>query len=161
MKQRLFQVVSLGLLILLISGCMAYQTETMVNTDGSGKNVITLGLSREYLEMMGEEDPFGDVEPGSEETVEGWRVQIEPWETEVYKGVKMTVDFNDLDTMVAQLNMLIGQTVKMACLSVLKRRWEGDVVVLTTSMYAEGMGEQELDPATEMMLEKFQGNLDG
>lgn len=156
MTKRFARIFSIGITILLLTGCVTYQTTTTINPDGSGTNEMKVGFTRLLLETLEEEqDPFADVETGSETTPEGWEASIEPWETEEYKGVRMVIQFTDLEMLEAQLNTLLGPESDDGLFQRFDVRQDGNDVIISTQLVQEGMEEEEADPELRALLEGF------
>ncbi len=148
--RRLFARLIPGLIaLLLLSGCMTAQFGTSVNTDGTGTNEMIVGFSKTFLESVGdEEDPFADLKQEVSESPEGWKAESVPWEDDTYKGVKVTVQFNDVQTMDAQLKQLFGPGGDSGngFFDSIEATQEGDTLVVRATMQAKASSSDTMPP---------------
>lgn len=150
------RIFSIGVTILLLTGCVTSQTTTTINPDGSGTNEMKIGFTRLVLDTLEEEgDPFADVETGIQMTPEGWEANIERWETDEYKGLRMEMKFANLEMLEDQLNSLLGPESDEGTFERFDVRQDGSDVIISTQLVQEGMGEEEADPEMLALLEGF------
>lgn len=152
MHRWLIRLLSFGILLVVLTGCITFQAETTIQNDGSGTNVMYVGFSKQLMEEMSEmaeepgmtttsqnEDPFSDIEDDVQEFPPAWNAQAEPWENEQYIGAKVTMDFTDLDMLEAQLNQTLGpesaseDATSGSMFQHFDVQQEGNTVTITTS----------------------------
>jgi hypothetical protein len=155
MNQHVIRSLSVGIAILLLTGCVAFQTTTTIQPDGSGTNEINIGFTKMLLEALEEDDPFGGIQQETDETLQKWQASIEPWETDVYKGVRITLQFTDLAMLEEQLNTLLGPDAEGGMFDRFVVRQDGSQILISTKLVQEGMREEDIDPEMRYLLEGF------
>lgn len=89
-------------LTLAATGCVKFKQAWTVNPDGSGKMVMTFGVSEQMLAMAGEQDPFADLDDPADmmdEEDNGWVAFTKP-EIKTEEGFKyatFTGYFDDIN----------------------------------------------------------------
>jgi len=139
------------LLLMLLSGCMTVQSNTTIANDGSGTNQMSVGFTKEFIEFMQQmdenaEDPFADIEQDMDDVPPEWDATVEPWEDDTYKGVSISTKFTDLAMLETQLNKLLGPDSDEEGDSMFEEftvTQEGNTVIITTRMVAEGVDESQ------------------
>jgi hypothetical protein len=111
-RKSIASVLVLVVVTVVLSGCIAYQTATTMNPDGSGINDVRIGFSKEVLAMMQEEgngdDPFTTIREEFAENPEGWQTTVSAWEDDTYTGVTAALHYTNPAMLEAQLNTLLG-----------------------------------------------------
>ncbi len=60
MKRWLNRALAATLALVMLSGCIASQTETKINADGSGTNTVKFGIESQYMGMLSGMGGSGD-----------------------------------------------------------------------------------------------------
>ncbi len=121
MKHWLHRAVAATLALVLLSGCIASQTETKINADGSGTNTIKFGIEAQYIGMLsglggdsGSEDPFQSAKDDAAEFPAEWEAKTSDWKEKLdgrdFQGVQIDMKFTNLAMLNDQLAKIAEQT---------------------------------------------------
>lgn len=119
MKQWWTRIVALTTALFLLSGCIASQTETKINADGSGTNTLKVGIEASALGFLKGaggtegEDPFQSAKDSTSSLPAEWEATTTDWKEEVngqkFEGVQITMKFKDIAMLNEQLAQMTEQ----------------------------------------------------
>ncbi len=120
MKRWLNRALAATLALVMLSGCIASQTETKINADGSGTNTVKFGIESQYMGMLsgmagsGDEDLFKDAKDEAAAFPAEWQAKTSDWKEKIdgreFQGVQIDMQFKDLATLNAQLEQIASQS---------------------------------------------------
>lgn len=119
MKQWWTRIVALTAALFLLSGCIASQTETKINADGSGTNTLKVGIESSamgFLKSAGgseSEDPFQSAKDSTSALPAEWEATTTDWKETLngqdFEGVQITMKFKDIAMLNEQLAQMTEQ----------------------------------------------------
>ncbi|HYF65098.1 MAG TPA: hypothetical protein VD886_19890 [Herpetosiphonaceae bacterium] len=119
MKQWWTRIVALTAALFLLSGCIASQTETKINADGSGTNTLKVGIEASALGFLKGaggtegEDPFQSAKDGTADLPPEWEATTADWKETLndqeFEGVQITMKFKNIAMLNEQLAQMTEQ----------------------------------------------------
>lgn len=111
MKHWYSRILGVMLLGIMLSGCFASQTESKINSDGTGTTVFKMGFDSQYAPLLKSagngEDPFAEPKKDAATYPAEWETKVEDWKEKIgdvqYEGIIMTMKFSNLAMMNEQL----------------------------------------------------------
>lgn len=119
MKQWMSRML-VGVLAIVLSGCVASQTETTITSDGSGTNTFKVGFGEKAFALMQSmggsdtEDPFKTVKDGAAAYPAEWGVVTSEWKETLngtsFTGLKVDMKFANVAMLNEQLSKFLSDS---------------------------------------------------
>ena len=120
MKRWWTRMVVVGMMLFMLTGCIASQTETTINADGTGTNTLKIGMEASAMAMMasmgdtGGGNPFESVKDDTADLPAEWEVVTSDWKEKLgdqnFEGVQVAMKFKNVATLNEQLVELGNQS---------------------------------------------------
>jgi hypothetical protein len=120
MKRWLNRAIVAILASVMLTGCIASQTETKINADGSGTNTVKFGIEAQYIGMLSglggseTDDPFKAAKDEAAGFPAEWEAKTSDWKEKIdnrdFQGVQIDMKFKDLAMLNAQLEQIASQS---------------------------------------------------